>query len=154
MPCVMKNINRWMSPLSTILPSPTCFLVSASPTGNISIITFLVMTKSKYNLNIFRHGFTVVFTAWRHADGPEGCGKKGFFFLNKMSFFVLDGHLDRAQGVKYQKVRGMAVWDLGYLVYFRVIISLLVLFLLIEYKKEYLNLIVIQVAKINWSAWW
>ena len=117
-------------------------------------ITFLVMTKSKYNLNIFRHGFTVVFTAWRHADGPEGCGKKGFFFLNKMSFFVLDGHLDRAQGVKYQKVRGMAVWDLGYLVYFRVIISLLVLFLLIEYKKEYLNLIVIQVAKINWSAWW
>jgi len=22
-----------------------------------------------------RHGFTVVFTAWRHADGPEGCGE-------------------------------------------------------------------------------
>ena len=45
MPCVMKNINRWMSPLSTIPPSPTCFLVSASPTGKISIITFLVMTQ-------------------------------------------------------------------------------------------------------------
>ena len=153
MPCVMKNINRWMSPLSTILPSPTCFLVSASPTGNISIITFLVMTKSKYNLNIFRHGFTVVFTAWRHADGPEGCGKKGFFFLNKMSFFVLDGHLDRAQGVKYQKVRGMAVWVFGYLVYFRVIISPLVLFFGRNIKKC-MNWIVIQVAKINRSAWW
>ena len=31
----------------------------------------------------FRHGFTVVFTAWRHADGPEGCGKKDYILFNR-----------------------------------------------------------------------
>ena len=32
---------------------------------------------------LFRHGFTVVFTAWRHADGPEGCGRKNYIFSSK-----------------------------------------------------------------------
>ena len=38
---------------------------------------------------IFRHGFTVVFTAWRHADGPEGCGRKTIF-LFLLKIFLTD----------------------------------------------------------------
>ena len=37
----------------------------------------------------FRHGFTVVFTAWRHADGPEGCGKKDYILSNRFHIIII-----------------------------------------------------------------
>ena len=85
-----------MSRLSTMLLFPTCCPGWGSQTGkptkfysginqptNNSLIYLLFDC-----IQIFRHGFTVVFTAWRHAvghvgerpnthaDGPEGCGRK------------------------------------------------------------------------------
>ena len=85
-----------MSRLSTMLLFPTCCPGWGSRTGKPTTFYSGINQPTNNSLiyllfdciQIFRHGFTVVFTAWRHAvghvgerpnthaDGPEGCGRK------------------------------------------------------------------------------
>ena len=133
MPCVMKNINRWMSPLSTIPPSPTCFLVSASPTGKISIITFLVMTQHCNQNTILIFSDTVSPSSLLLGAmlmDLKAVVRKASFFLNKMSFFVFDGQGPRGQVSKSLRDERLSL-GVSCLLY-----QPAVLFLLTKYNKK------------------
>ena len=92
--------------MSTIPPSPTCFLVSASPTGKISIITFLVMTQHCNQNTILIFSDTVSPSSLLLGAmlmDLRAVVRMASFFKTKCLFSF---SMDRAQGVKYQKSAG------------------------------------------------